>query len=388
MQACLKWVMAEPILLRAWRCRGPFPCETRNTSNFCRFVIDLMDMFLPRPDLLKWGRLVAGSCVSLPALQRKGFSGGSRMNIMLRLSVFPGALYGFCVILSAHTVAQDKPSAVEKPAADAPTSSVEKYLLRFNFKEGETLRYETEQRVTQKAVAAVGAKVDLSTVKQTRLFRVGDVSEQGEAQVSMQFEYVRMELRSDDQPMEVFDTSMKESEVPTKFRAAARKLMRPAPTFTLRTEGTPVSDEGVEQIPKGGQAGFMMPLPPEPIAVGQTWKVNIQPEVRIAEGVMRKISLLRTYRLKEVEGDVAIITFATSVASKVRSPAIKAQLLQATPRGTVMFNVKLGRVLERELTFDRSVMGAVGPNTILSAKGRTTEILLPDEAEPKAVSAR
>ena len=277
---------------------------------------------------------------------------------------------------------------LKKTTAATPTDDAQKYLLRFAFKEGETLRYETEQRVTQKAVAAAGAKVDLSTVKQTRLFRVGDVSDQGEAQVSMQFEHVRMELRSDDQPIEVFDTSMKESEVPTKFRAAARKLMRPAPTFTLRTEGTPVSDEGVEQIPKEGQAGFMIPLPREPIAIGQTWKVNIQPKVRIAEGVMRKISLLRTYRLKEIDGDFATITFATSIASKVRSPAIKAQLLQATPRGTILFNVKLGRVLKRELTFDRSVMGAVGPNTILTAQGRTTETLLPDGEKQAAVSAR
>jgi hypothetical protein len=310
------------------------------------------------------------------------------MNILQSLSVFSCALYCCCPIMPAAAVAQDKASSVEKTTAQTPTDDVEKYLLRFTFTEGEKLRYETEQRVTQKAVAAAGAKVDLSTVKQTRLFRVGDVSEQGEAQVSMQFEHVRMELRSDDQPTEVFDTSMKESEVPTKFRAAARKLMRPAPTFTLRTEGTPVSDEGVEQIPEGGQAGFMMPLPREPIAIGQTWKVNIQPEVRIAEGVMRKIVLLRTYRLKEINDDVATITFATSIASKVRSPAIKAQLLQATPQGTVLFNIKLGRVLERELTFDRSVMGAVGPNTILSAKGRTTETLLPDGEKQAAVSAR
>jgi hypothetical protein len=98
--------------------------------------------------------------------------------------------------------------------------------------------------------------------------------------------------------------------------------------------------------------------------------------------------LLRTYRLKEINDDVATITFATSIASKVRSPAIKAQLLQATPQGTVLFNIKLGRVLERELTFDRSVMGAVGPNTILSAKGRTTETLLPDGEKQAAVSAR
>ncbi|MCP4786155.1 MAG: hypothetical protein GY903_33455 [Fuerstiella sp.] len=308
------------------------------------------------------------------------------MNMLQRLIALSCVF--FCGLLPTVVAAQDTASSAETPSAVTPADDAEKYLLRFTFKEGETLRYETEQQVTQKAVAAAGAKVDLSTVKQTRLFRVGEVSEQGEAQVSMQFEHVRMELKSDDQPVEVFDTSMKESEVPTKFRAAARKLMRPAPTFVLRTDGTPVNDDGVEQIPEGGQAGFMMPLPQEPIAVGKTWKVNIEPEVRIAEGVMRTISLLRTYRLTEMKGDIASITFATSIASRVRSPAIKAQLLQATPRGKILFNVKTGRVLAREITFDRSVMGAVGPNTLLSAKGKTTETLLPDAEKQAAVSAR
>ncbi|MEO2025477.1 MAG: DUF6263 family protein [Fuerstiella sp.] len=295
------------------------------------------------------------------------------MNILLRLSVF------FCVCAMLSTTSAQ---------GTAPADGAEEYLLRFIFTEGEILRYRTEQRVTHKAVAPAGVKVDLSTVKQTRMFRVGEVSDQGQAQVSMQFERVRMELKSDDQPTEVFDTSMKDSEVPVKFRTAARNLKKPAPTFVLRADGTPVSDEGVEQIPKGGQASFMMPLPRKPIAVGETWKVTMQSKVRIAEGVMRTISALRTYRLQEMQGDIATITFATSITSKVRSPAIKALLLQATPKGTILFNVKHGRVLEREITFARSVMGAVGPNSLVSVKGRTTETLLSHAETPTAVSAR
>ena len=56
---------------------------------------------------------------------------------------------------------------------------------------------------------------------------------------------------------------------------------------------------------------------------------------------------------------------------------ILALLLQSTPNGNVRFDVKNGQVLRRELRFDNYVLGAVGPDTMLTAKGKTVEVLLP-----------
>ena len=141
-----------------------------------------------------------------------------------------------------------------------------------------------------------------------------------------------------------------------------------------------MTEEGREDVEATGNACFMIPLPPEPIAIGKYWSSRIQVKVRVAAGVMRSLDLQRSYHLKSVSNGVAEITFATSLGPDVKSTQVKALLLQATPQGRVLFDLNKGRVLRRELRFDNFVLGAVGPNTMLSAKGRTIEKLLNAEA--------
>ena len=140
------------------------------------------------------------------------------------------------------------------PGVDSPVGADEKapvaqlapghHLLRYKFHEGEQLRYESSQKVTQQAVAPGGQKVDVSKVEQRRLFRIGDVKDDGEASVSMQFEHVRMETQSDDRDPTVFESSMKDSEVPKIFRAAAHKLKGAAPIYSIQSTGTSISKDG------------------------------------------------------------------------------------------------------------------------------------------------
>ena len=260
------------------------------------------------------------------------------------------------------------------------------YLIRFKFQPNETLRYQSSQTVVQTAAAASGQKIDSTKVDQTRVFTVQELDQEGNALVSMQFEHVRMEMKSDSNDSEVFDSKMPDSQVPNKFRHAANKLKGAAPKYTLNCTGTPVSELGFEAVDEAGQASFMMPLPAQEVKVGDTWKTHIRVTTRIAEGVKREIPLLRTYRLESVQGNIATITFATSCGTEIKSPSVKAQLLQATPLGTVTFDLEKGIVLSRQLKFDKSVLGALGPNTLLSAVGTINEELLP-EAEP-AVTVR
>jgi len=275
-------------------------------------------------------------------------------------------------------------SFVTITGADEPVddSSPETYALRFKFEPGQKLRYESVQRLTQQGVVGQGQKLTATKTKQRRVFTVQDVTDDGEAKVSMQFEHVRMEAKVDSLPTEVFDSKMEADKVPKRFQGAARNLMAAAPVYTLKSEGTPVSAEGVEVIPEGGQASFMIPLPEEAIAVGDTWKVNMRASIRIAEGVKREITLLRSFRLKSVKDGIADIGFSTSIMSTgIRSPALKAQLLQATPQGDIKFDVTNGRLLSKEFRIDKMVMGALGANTMLSAKGRTVETLLVEDAK-------
>ena len=267
-------------------------------------------------------------------------------------------------------------------------SADQKYRIQFKFLPESQLRYLSSQTVTQTAATAAGQKADTSKVDQTRVFTVHQVDDDGAADVSMQFESVRMEIQSDQGVPEVFDSKLPPSSVPKKFQHVARKLSGAAPRYTLPATGTPISVEGIEEVPEGGQASFMMPLPDHEVSVGDSWKANMKCTTRIAEGVLREVLLLRTYRLESVEQKVATISFATSLVSPIKSPTVKAQLLQATPLGTITFDLENGTVLKRVLRFDKSVLGALGPNTMLSVVGQIEETLIANESDESTVTSR
>ncbi|MEQ9407275.1 MAG: DUF6263 family protein [Fuerstiella sp.] len=277
--------------------------------------------------------------------------------------------------------------ATSQPGNETDSPAAQTYQLRFRFHPGDELRYHSVQTIRQHAVAPAGEKTDTSRVEQKRVYRIQDTSADGTATALMQFEHVRMEIRTDDQEPVVFDSTMAPSEVPSVFRGTADQLAGAAPRFTVRETGSLVSAEGIEENPKGGQAGFMMPLPENPVAVGESWKVHMVVGVRHAAGIMRQVTLLRSYKLKSVQDGIAEIEFATSIASQIRSPQARAQLLQATPGGTILFDLEKGQVTKREIRFDNFVLGAMGPNTSLSATGKTVEQLMVD-GQATRVTAR
>lgn len=264
----------------------------------------------------------------------------------------------------------------ESETDESDVASGEDYLLRYQFAEGEQLRYQTTQTMTQEALGENQRKMDISTVMQKRRFRVTDVKKNGDAVATMQFEKVHMELKSGDADPIVFDSSMTLKEVPRLYQAAARKLRGAAPEFDLSAAGIKLNRDGVEIAPEKGRACFMVLLPPEPVRVGDTWKSTLEVKVRLTTKLNRTIRLLRTHRLTKVEDGIAHITVSTSVLSRVVSVQVKSQLLQATPQGSIQFDIAKGRVIRRELNFDSSVLGAFGAGTMLSAKGQTVEELL------------
>lgn len=291
------------------------------------------------------------------------------MTLRIRQTIYFTAVAAAMVLsgLQAASDAADKAG----PAIQPP----EKFLLRYRFESGEKLRYEMVNQLIQQGVVGAVAKVDTTKIQQKRVFTIGDVDEDGKANASMQFEHVRMEIQSNDKEAEVYDSTMPPEKVSKKFQGTARQLAGAAPSYTLLAQGTPVSADGIQEVSKGGQASFMIPLPEKEISVGESWKVNMVINVRIGEGVKRDITLLRTYQLKSVDDGVATIGFSTSVMSPVKIPAVKAQLLQATPQGEMLFDIPKGRLLRKEMRIDRMVMGALGPGTMLSAKSSTVETL-------------
>ena len=317
---------------------------------------------------------------------------------------------------TAVTEAPEKTSEASAVAeSSTPTTETKSagWTLRYQFEQGQKLRYQMEQKMTLDAnLGERGQQIDRSALRQRRVFTATSVQEDHSAEFTMQFENVWMQKQVDDNSPVEFDSSMKPGDVPLVYQQVAHQLKGSAPRYVLTPRGlskqsdkTPAkverasgekstepldesnsaaktvqlaSSSTVTQKEQGDPGSFLATLPEHEVRVGDTWKEQILVTARLQEDVNVEVPILRTFRLDAVEDGIATISFHCSIQSRVRSPIVKGQLIQATPRGTIQIDTKRGLMLRRENIYDTSVFGALGQNTILTCVGRSSEELIED----------
>ncbi|MEP3482175.1 MAG: hypothetical protein ABJZ55_23220 [Fuerstiella sp.] len=278
--------------------------------------------------------------------------------------------------IEAATTEAAKTEAAAPSKSEAIKPAENTYQLRYKFQPNQTLKYETKQTIIQTGVAPFGQQVETNKVEQRRVYTITNVADAENATASMQFEYVRMERDMGKNDPIVFDTKMKPDDVPKFFRMAAKSLKKKAPTYELQANGINIDEERVEQTPTGGQASFVVPMPETAKSIGESWTTFVEVKVRLAEQMFRTVKLRKTFRLQSVDNGIAEISMSTSTVGAIKDTRVQVQLLQATPSGTIWFDVDRGLVTKKEIRFSNTVLNAMGPKTMVSAKGRTIERLL------------
>ena len=83
--------------------------------------------------------------------------------------------------------------------------------------------------------------------------------------------------------------------------------------------------------------------------------------------------MIRVFELVKVENQIATIRFRTSLRAPMHDPEILRQIVQQTPSGEIVFDLKEGRIISRSLVIDEKVIGAFGGQTLLQAQGEMQE---------------
>lgn len=326
----------------------------------------------------------------------------------------PSAAVNVVAVVDAPEKSSAAPAAADLGTPTTETKSAA-WTLRYQFQHGQKLRYQMEQKMTLDAnLGERGQQIDRSALRQRRVFTATSVQEDRSAEFTMQFENVWMQKQVDDNAPVEFDSSMKAGEVPLVYQQVAHQLKGSAPRYILTSRGLSkqakeaqvkvenasgeksseplvesesaaktvqlASNSTATQKEQGDPGSFLATLPEHEVRVGDTWKEQINVSARLQEDVNVEVPILRTFRLDSVEDGIASISFHCSIQSRVRSPIVKGQLIQATPRGTIRIDTKRGLMLRRENIYDTSVFGALGQNTILTCVGRSTEELIEDGA--------
>jgi len=271
------------------------------------------------------------------------------------------------------TVSQSLPSQTE-PASGANS----KHRLRYQFVKDQTLRWEVVHQSAVHTNASGNTQVAETVSKSTKVWKVTDVAADGTATFVHSVDDVDMRHKLTGRD-EVRYNSRVDKTPPAGFQNVCEAVGVPLTTVKIDPQGNILRRERKQLKAAAKSEGqITIPLPAEPVAIGESWSFPYDTEVSMPKGMVKKIKLLQKFTLRSVSTGVATIEVTTQVLTPVHDPAIEAQLIQATASGTVKFDIDAGRVLQQQMDVDKRVVGFRGEATSIHYLTRFTEKLLPD----------
>ncbi len=254
-------------------------------------------------------------------------------------------------------------------AADEPDSC----LLRYQLAEGELIRYEVEHLAKTKT--RIRGTEDISNVRtiSTKVWRVIDVSQDGQFTFEHFIESVSMsQQHGDAEPLQWDSTSGEEP--PSMFRAIADQLGQTIAEVRINPRGQEKSrKDDVGTKTDLGMGGLTIPLPEARVEIGDSWSVPRQVRARMPSGEVKVIKVRELYTLAKISAGVATIRVQSQPLTPIPSPKIKSQVVQQLSNGTVKFDLDAGRVLSKQLDWDETVVGFEGANSMMEYRARLTE---------------
>ena len=293
-----------------------------------------------------------------------------------------GSAWALLVIVALGTSAWAA-DAADPPAAEKKTEK--KYDLKYKFRPGETVRWKVEHRAKIRTTISGTTQTAETESYSVKVWKVQKVSESGNFAFEHSVESILMKQRLSGRQEEVYD-STKDKEPPVAFQQVAKSVGVPLSLVAMDPTGKILKRED-RQPQASSDSQMTVPLPAEPVAVGHTWNVPLEVEVKLENGVVKKIQTRQQFKLEEVKNGVATISTETVVLTPVRDPAIEAQLIQRASSGTVRFDIEAGRVLGQQMDLDKQVFGFRGEASTMQYQTRFIEKLLTDDTAARVKPA-
>jgi hypothetical protein len=292
---------------------------------------------------------------------------------MLRLLQVPA----FLTVLS---FAVSSPGA-EKAAPSPPKTSPAKHLLRYKFRQGESLRWEVSHRArVETTVSGTSQTADTQTTS-VKLWRVKSVEPDGSATIEYSVESVDMRHKLSGR-IEVRYNSQTDKTPPLGFETVSKSIGVPLSTITLDAMGKVLKRENTAaaKTSQDKESQVTIPLPEEAVPVGHSWSFRHEIELKGNNDTFKRIKALQTFNLEEVSEGVAAIRVATQILSPMNDPAVEAQVAQRESSGVVRFHIAAGRVLGQQMDVDKQVVGFSGQASSLHYRMKFSEKYLGDVA--------
>lgn len=264
------------------------------------------------------------------------------------------------------------PLFAEEPSGEKAPA---KHLLRYRFHKGQTLRWNVRQTV--KLTTSIQGNVDIveSTSRSTKLWTLTDLTDTGTATFEYVVENVRMRqsrIVGSNAKIDEYD-STKDENVPGAFITLEGTIGVPLAKITVDPQGKTTKRPLREyRDSENTENRIVVPLPEEPVAVGEHWEDFQNIDIHRPDGTVRKIKLCRRYTLKSLRSGLAVIDYNTTPHS-ILSPQEEYGILDKFVKGSIEIDLDAGHFIRQEIDVDKSVVGFQGANDSVHHITRLTE---------------
>jgi hypothetical protein len=289
---------------------------------------------------------------------------------------FVGTLtFAISLICWQSGFAQQSPSVVDRiQKATEKLNKQQLFHLEYKMAKGEEFRWTVEHVASTKTQMAGELEETSSRSRSTKLWRVSSVDSLGNITFVHSLEDANMWQKIGDLEPVAYN-SQTDKEVPDEYKAMSEKLGKPLAVISITPNGEVTDRKSSLKSARFGTGEITMPLPKQPIPVGDKWTVPIELQGTDEEGNHRKLKARILYELVKVKDGNAYISFRTEVLTPVQSEKIRSQIMQQMTKGYAVFDIAKGCLVRKEIEWDEKVQGYQGADSFLQYLGRMTEKL-------------
>lgn len=267
------------------------------------------------------------------------------------------------------------------------TQGGESYLMRYKMTPG--LRISSEVTHLAKTDTKIESTEQASTSRTVSHKMWEVISEQNG---TITFEYrildIDMSQKVGDGP-ELTYSSEKSDPVLPQFQAAADSIGKVISTVTIDPQGLIIARSDENNPPNLGMGDITLPVPEKAVAIGATWETPREMRIRREDGSQKQVKFRELYKLEKVSSGIATVSVRSEMITIISDPKEEAQVLQQLSNGIIKFDLDAGRMISKELTWDKRVVGFAGAGSTMEYSARLDEQVTKTESTaPKARSAK
>ena len=295
------------------------------------------------------------------------------------------------------TLATEKKSEATKPnvqTATAPLRKVERkeltetpsstggeeYLFRYKLEPGLVISSEvTHLAKTDTKIDSAEQNSHSRTVSQ-KTWEVTRVKD-GE----MTFEYRILDIDMSQRigaETEIRYSSKSGEEPAVQFKSAADSVGKVISTVTIDEQGMIIARSDDTNPPNLGMGDITLPVPKNPVAIGATWEIPREIRIRREDGSFKTVRFRELFRFDKVSAGVATIAVRSEMLTAISEPKEEAQVLQQLSNGTIRFDLDAGRMISKELGWDKVVVGFSGAGSVMDYSARLEEQVTQADVKP------